>query len=68
MGEVIAFSARAACPRRAAPDAGETGRILFFLGVRYERMGDADLAGRAPPADKEPGPAKKRKRRARWTR
>lgn len=37
---VVAFRPRSAMVRRDGPVGGETGRILLFTGVRYERHGE----------------------------
>lgn len=68
MGKVIAFQPRA----RAAPSregaAPRNAEILFFLGVRYERMDDAICDGKKEPRADSCGARPtggKRRRRAR---
>ena len=39
MAEIFAFNAMAAAPRRAVEKSGKPlGELVFFTGVRYERM------------------------------
>lgn len=39
MAEIVAFNSLAAAPRRAADKSGKPlGEIVFFTGVRYERV------------------------------
>lgn len=59
MGEVIAFRLR---PHRAAPvpqnrEGATPAAILFFTGVRYERMAEPE------PVRETPGPKRPRPRR-----
>lgn len=58
MGEVIAFSPKPdrAPPRRPDGPAGAAA-ILFFTGVRYERMAEPQ------PAQETPGPKRPPRRR-----
>ncbi|MGD9658107.1 MAG: hypothetical protein AB7U61_10820 [Methylocystis sp.] len=68
MGKVIAFQPRA---RAAPPREGDLQRdaeILFFLGVRYERMDDAFYDQKRlsePDSCGAPSTRSKRRRRAR---
>lgn len=63
MAQIIDFQfARAARPSRAATAPGNA-EILFFLGVRYERMPDAPQAPSFAEAPKR-GVKRARKRRA----
>jgi hypothetical protein len=65
MGDVVAFSTSASRARRAAsPDAGGA-QILFFLGVRYQRMEEPPRAASGGSQTTGDGGAKKRKPRAR---
>ena len=41
MGQIIAL--RSPRPRVLAPASGRGAEILFFTGVRYERMGEAPV-------------------------
>ena len=55
MGEVIQFRLRTRQSRRNSDSVAErAGQIVFFTGVRYERMPEAATAGagdaEAPPA------------------
>jgi len=56
MGEIILFRPREGQARTARPSVAEAGaRILFFTGVRYERMAEPapsynDGDSGAPPA------------------
>ncbi|PPD44626.1 MAG: hypothetical protein CTY15_06690 [Methylocystis sp.] len=67
MGEVIAFQTRAKPARPASVAPTGDAQILFFLGVRYERAGDASGSGATLSPDHGHGPrgGKKRKSRAR---
>lgn len=68
MAQIICFERRAQKRERVAPVEGGA-QILFFLGVRYERMEDSyssPLRGGDEPRQGETvGGGKKRKRRAR---
>lgn len=67
MGEVIAFRACAKTKRNfTGPRSGEA-QILFFLGVRYMRMEDAQAstAGVTPEHRDTPRGGRRRKSRAR---
>lgn len=43
MGSVLAFAPRDAAAIRKPPAAGDTGSVVIFPGIRYERH-DADAA------------------------
>jgi hypothetical protein len=62
MGEIIAFPSTAR-PAASAPATPGEAQILFFLGVRYERLDEAAAApqNRGKAAGRGP---RKRKRRA----
>lgn len=68
MGEVIPFQTRGGKSRAgvdSAPTSGEA-QILFFLGVRYERLEDArPEKAVSPGAGHGPRGGRKRKSRAR---
>ena len=63
MGDVVLFS-QAGKPALARPrdDARATAQILFFTGVRYERMSDCAPTASRPPAS-DGGVRGKRKRK-----
>lgn len=42
---------------RAGPDDGERGRILFFTGIRYERLADPVLPPPGPAREERGAPA-----------
>ena len=69
MGEIVAFKKSAWRNRKTSGDAAEGGaQILFFLGVRYQRMDDATaerLTREANERHDRPSGGGKRKRRAR---
>lgn len=67
MGEVIAFRARAKAPRESVEPIAGDAQILFFLGVRYQRIDETHDAveKRTPDLDDAPRGRKKRKARAR---
>jgi hypothetical protein len=64
MGELIDFSARRRPPaERARPETDVSdAQILFFTGVRYERM--SEIAD-APARDDGPGSSRQRRRKRR---
>ena len=59
-GNIIAFRRSNKPPRAAAPVELHAGRILFFTGVRYERMAEPDGGPRRE--DGASAPRKKRRR------
>ncbi len=67
MGQIIAFGTSGRIARRAPPRPGETGQILLFLGVRYERSEEPSpprrggLAKSEKNADKPPRGKKRRR-------
>ncbi len=67
MGQVIAFKARAKTPRQEAEPITGGAQILFFLGVRYCRIDEADAypTAQAPDRDSGQGGGRKRRKRAR---
>ena len=64
VSNIIPFQ-RSAKSRAAAPPQAHEGRILFFTGVRYERMQEPEAApeGR-PDQPAHGGPGRKKRRRA----
>jgi hypothetical protein len=68
MGDLVMFRpASSATPRMEAPRPPEGAKILFFTGVRYERVepAPADKANHTPPEGGLNGAGRgKRKRRA----
>ena len=67
MGQVIAFRARAKTPRQESEPIMGDAQILFFLGVRYCRIDEADAlqVEQAPDRDSGQGGGRKRRKRAR---
>jgi hypothetical protein len=67
MGEVIAFRLRAKSSREPRATPTDDAQILFFLGVRYARMEEPQVACETAAPDRGQGPSggKKRKSRAR---
>ena len=64
MGEIILFRPREGQARTARPSVAEAGaRILFFTGVRYERMADCKGDSGAPRSDGIGGARGGRRRR-----
>ena len=62
MGDVILLPQR---KRTAAGGGGATAQIVFFTGVRYQRMGEtapAEASGRGPRSEGGEGGKRKRKR------
>ena len=66
MGEILFFKLAEGPRQRAPADDRDTGRILFFTGVRYQAYIEPIAAsGPSGPEDHTSGhPARKRKRRA----
>ena len=67
MGELILFRS-AAGPRKDSAERAESAKILFFTGVRYQRMSDPLAASEggdsdAPRSGGVGGPSGRRKRR-----
>ncbi len=62
MCDILEFRARAGYVRRAAPRPEETGRILFCLGVRYERIEDNGVPKKAVSRRTKPAGAAPRRR------
>ena len=65
MGQVITFKARAKTPRQEAEPIAGGAQILFFLGVRYCRIDEADACTAAQTPDRDSGQGGGRKRRKR---
>jgi hypothetical protein len=65
MGDLIAF--RSQRPSHEARPSGAGAEILFFTGVRYQRMNDEALANEGPrqpqQGGKNGGPGRARRRR-----
>ena len=56
---------RGAAPHRARPEVDlHGGRILFFTGVRYERMRDEAVSGPDGGPRSDDGASRKKRRRA----
>lgn len=63
MGDVILFrQSRQKTRMREGERAPERGEILFFTGVRYQRMGEAPATTPRPTSDDGIGAKRKRKR------
>lgn len=62
-GNVIAFRRSSKPPRATAPAVPHAGRILFFTGVRYERMAEPSAAPDGGPSSEDGASATRKKRR-----
>lgn len=64
MAEILEFKARPRFVRNAEPIPAEGARILFFLGVRYERLETVVEKPRKPTKGSKPSTPRRPRRRA----
>jgi hypothetical protein len=64
MGDVIAWRARHNSAHRSEERHAESGRILLFTGIRYERLVEPEAPNDTPGDGDKAGKPRRRKRRA----